>query len=266
MEIVAIYIGVGALAGVTSGLFGVGGGVIVVPVLLLVFTLLGFPSQVLTHMALATSLAAMVITSASSAWAHFQRKAVLISVFAWMAAGVLVGAFAGVSLAVNLAGSFLQIAFGFFLALVGLQMLAGFRFSRDAALPKGPVLALTGAVIGLVSMLFGIGGGSMTVPFLNWRGISPKRAVATSAALGLPIALFGAILYGIKVPAASEMPKHSTGYIYWPALLGLVVASIPATRLGARLAHSLRPSSLRMGFGIFVLLMSVNLLWKNLGA
>lgn len=265
MEIFAIYIGVGALAGFTSGLFGVGGGVVVVPVLLFVFTLLGISADILTHMAVATSLAAMVVTSASSAWAHFQHRSVELDIFAWMAMGVLAGSIAGVALAVKLSGSSLQVAFGIFLIYVGVQMLKGFRFAEEPEKPKGLVLSLTGLIIGSISMLFGIGGGSMTVPFLTWRGLSAQRAVATSAALGFPIALFGAMLYGIKRPPEGNIPEYATGYIYWPAFVGLAVASIPATRLGAGLAHKLPSTTLRKGFGIFVVVMSLYLLWKNLG-
>ena len=264
METYLFFMLVGALSGIIAGLFGVGGGVIVVPALIFTFLGLGFSPEVLTHMAVATSLAAMVVTAASSAYAHHNRKGVLWSVFSWMAAGVVLGAFAGVAGSLQLKGAWIQISFAVYLLTVGLRILVSRTQVCQRTMPKNFVQSLVGTVIGGISMVFGIGGGSMTVPYLMRYGVSPRQAVGTSAALGFPIAVFGALLYGVA-SGSSQLPEHTIGYVYLPAFVGLVLLGIPFTRLGANIAHKLPEQQLKRVFAVFAILMAMLLLMRNLG-
>ncbi|MFA5633352.1 MAG: sulfite exporter TauE/SafE family protein [Porticoccaceae bacterium] len=265
MEFLLIYMAIGVFAGLSAGLLGVGGGAVTVPLLLWVFALEGFSNEVATHIALATSLAAMTVTSISSTLAHAGKKAVMWNVFAFLAIGVVLGSIAGVLSAVNIAGHVLQIAFAFFLAYVALQMIFGFSPSPDRSVPAAPGLVGAGGVIGCVSMYFGIGGGSLTVPYLSYCGVPPRQAVGTSAALGLPIALWGTVLYVISGWDVAGLPDGAYGYVYFPAALGIVLTSAVFARVGANIAHRLKPAQLRKVFGLVLLTVSADLIWRNLG-
>ncbi len=264
MDYLVAYMGIGVLAGLLAGLLGVGGGAVTVPLLLWAFGLQEIDQRVATQMALATSLAAMIATSLSSMRAHASRGAVLWPVFAAMGAGVLMGSAAGVSTAVAVPGPLLQIAFAGFLLYVSLQMMIGFAPSSTRRLPRVAGQTAVGGVIGCISMFFGIGGGSLTVPFLSYCGVAPARAVGTSAALGVPIAIWGTGLYVAAGWANPLMPDYSLGYVYGPAVLGIVLTSAVCARVGARLAHRLRPEQLRRVFGAVLLLVAAELLWNNL--
>ena len=264
MEVLLVYLPLGIVAGFVGGLFGVGGGVVVVPCLLLIFTSQAFPEEVLTHMALATSLAAMIVTSSSSALVHIRAGAVQMGAFRWLVLGVLAGTWIGVATAVRLTGTLLQAAFACFLVYVGIQMIVGFGVKSNKQSTPQILLLLGGVIIGGISMLFGIGGGSMTVPFLSWRGFTSQQAVATSALLGVPIALSGAILYAMSQPENQHMPVYSLGYVYLPAFLGLVLTSIPSARFGAKLAHRLSEQKLRKCFGVTIMLLAFALLYRSL--
>jgi uncharacterized membrane protein YfcA len=265
VDYLPLYMGIGVLAGVLAGLLGIGGGAITVPLLLWAFAVQGISDAVATHMALASSLGAMIVTSASSAWAHNRRGAVLWPVLLFLGLGVVVGSVVGVLTAVELSGASLQIAFGFFLAYVALQMMVGFAPSAARKLPGKTGLLGAGGVIGCVSMYFGIGGGSLTVPFLSYCGVVPARAVGTSAALGLPIALWGTALYIASGWNVQGLPDHALGFVHLPAVLGIVATSAFCAPLGAALAHRLKASQLRSVFGIVLLGIAAELLWSNLG-
>lgn len=256
---------VGVVAGIFAGLLGIGGGAVTVPLLLWTFAAQGFDDDVATHIALATSLAAMVITSFSSALAHAGKGAVIWEVLLFLMLGVLLGSLFGVITAVNISGANLQIAFGLFLAYVALQMAFGFSPSPDRKIPGRPALLGAGGVIGCVSMYFGIGGGSLTVPFLSYCGVSPARAIGTSAALGLPIALWGSILYVISGWNNPVLPDGAVGYVYAPAAIGIVLTSAIFARVGANIAHRLKGAQLRRIFAIVLLVVAADLVWNNLG-
>lgn len=257
--------GIGVLAGLSAGLLGVGGGAVTVPLLLWAFAAQGFEGSVITHMALATSLGAMIITSISSAMAHAKKGAVLWSTFAQLAAGVVLGSLIGVAVAVRIPGTWLQLAFGLFLVYVALQMIVGFSATASRKLPGAPVVVGSGGVIGCVSMFFGIGGGSLTVPFLSYCGLAPARAVGTSAALGLPIALWGTVLYAVSGWHTPGLPEYSLGYIFGPAVLGIVLTSALFAKVGAAIAHRLTAQNLRRVFGIVLLLVAADLIFNSAG-
>lgn len=236
-----LYLLLGACAGVLAGLFGVGGGIIIVPVLVFSFTLQGFDPSILTHLAVGTSLATIIFTSVNAVREHQRRGAVRWPIFAWMTLGILLGAGVGALTAEAISGPNLQKIIGVFALLVALQMTLDLRPKASRDVPGKLGLTLAGSVIGWASAIFGIGGGSLTVPFLTWRSVPMQQAVATSSACGLPIAVASAISFMILGWHDPLLPAHSLGFVYLPALLGIALTSMVFARFGARLAH--RPSA-----------------------
>jgi uncharacterized membrane protein YfcA len=255
-----LYLALGACAGVLAGLFGVGGGIIIVPVLVFSFTLQGFDSSVLTHLAVGTSLATIVFTSIQSVRAHHRVGAVRWAVFAWMTVGILIGAGLGSLTASTIAGPNLQKIIGVFAILVAIQMALDFKPKATQGMPGKPGLTVAGIVIGWASAIFGIGGGSLTVPFLTWRGLTMQQAVATSSACGFPIAIASAISFMIIGWHDPLLPPHSLGFVYLPALIGIAVTSMFFARFGARLAHKLSPRLLKRLFALLLVVVGTSFL------
>lgn len=258
------YLGVGAVAGLMAGLFGIGGGMIIVPVLVITFEILEFSPATLTHMAVATSLASIVFTSISSVRTHHQKQAVDWPIVWKLSIGILLGAVLGVLSADALSGSGLQIVIGVSALIMAAQMGLGLKPKPTRSLPATPGMVTAGTGIGWASALFGIGGGSLTVPFLTWCNHPMQRSVATAAACGFPIALVGAITNVIVGWGNQALPENAMGYVYWPALLGIVVTSIPCARLGAKLAHRLSAEKLKRLFAILLVLVAIKFLTGNL--
>ncbi|MFO7857335.1 MAG: sulfite exporter TauE/SafE family protein [Ectothiorhodospiraceae bacterium] len=243
------YLLAGAVAGLIAGLFGLGGGVVMVPVLLVVFAAQGLPEAVIMHMAVGSSLAVIVVTSLSSLRAHHRLGGVAWPVVARMAGGIAAGALAGAWLADTLSANALQNVFAVFLVAVAVKMGLGLNPAPGSRpFPGTLLLAAAGAVIGALSALVGIGGGTLTVPFLSWAGMAMRRAVGTSAACGLPIAAAGAAGFML------------TGYVYWPAVGGLAAASVLVAPVGARLAHRLPGALLQRLFAALLLVVAARLL------
>lgn len=268
MEVLLIYLLVGIGAGTIAGLFGVGGGLIIVPALVLVFTAQGIAPEILTHMAVGTSLATIIITSISSVRTHHGKRAVDWRIFAAMAPGILVGSWLGGVTADWLSGPWLQLLIGVFALGIALKMwLDGLRRAElptDASRVPGKLgLSVAGAFIGWASAIFGIGGGSLTVPFLTRCHVLMQRAVATSAACGLPIAVAGALSFAVQGWNNPQLPAWSSGYIYWPAFLGIVLASAWFARLGALLAHKLSPQLLKNCFAGLLFVIGTRFIWLN---
>lgn len=259
-----IYLLVGVIAGLTAGLFGVGGGLVIVPALVFSFMLLDVSPAVATQLAVGTSLATIVITSIASVRAHHKLGNVDWPLWLRLAPAIAAGVWLGVNTAAGISGSSLQLLFGVFAVIIALQMGLALQPPPTRTLPGVPGLGAAGLFIGYVSALFGIGGGSVTVPFLSWCNVRMQRAVATSAACGLPIAVVGAaanIAVGWERP---ELPPHSTGFVYWPALAGIVVTSYWFARIGALWAQRLPARQLRRAFSAFLLLVGVQFIIRNL--
>lgn len=252
-----LYLVLGGFAGVLAGLFGIGGGIVIVPVLVLSFTAQGFDPAVLTHLAVGTSLATIVFTSINSILAHHRKGAVRWPVALWMSLGILLGVWLGSLTAAAIQGPMLQKIIGVFALLIALQMALEFNPKGSRRVPGRTGLSLVGVVIGWGSAIFGIGGGSLTVPYLVWRSVPIQQAVATAAACGLPIAVSGAISFMVVGWSASPLPEWSLGFVYLPATLGIALTSMYFARLGANLAHSLPPRLLKRLFAL--LLASVGL-------
>lgn len=250
----------GLVAGVMAGLMGIGGGLVIVPALIALFHYQGFDPAVITHVAVGSSLATIIPTAVSSTLAHHRRQAVDWSAFSRLAPGLVIGAVLGALLADQMNARWLQVTFGVFLMVVAAQMLWGTRGKTLAGnLPGLPVMVAAGGIIGGISGLVGIGGGTMTVPFLHWFGKPLPKAVATSAACGLPIALSGTV--GFMVFGAAEQLPASTGYVYWPAVLVVALCSILTAPLGAGLAHSLPVATLKKIFALLLLLVGLRLVY-----
>jgi uncharacterized membrane protein YfcA len=246
------YLLTGALAGLMAGLLGIGGGLVIVPALALLFAGQGFAQGTLMHFAVGTSLATIVLTSVSSLLAHQRRGSVLWPAVRGMAPGIVLGALAGAWLARQVSSPGLALVFGVFEILVALQLLVDRQPAAHRALPGAAGLGIAGGVIGAVSALLGIGGGTLTVPFLLWNRVDIRKAVGTAATCGLPIALAGAVGFLLAGQGSEPAPAWSTGFVYWPAVAGIVLASVPLAPLGARLAHWLPRRLLQLIFAVFL--------------
>ncbi|HSG04709.1 MAG TPA: sulfite exporter TauE/SafE family protein [Marinobacterium sp.] len=264
IESIILYLVLGAVAGVAAGLFGIGGGLVIVPALIFSFTSQGLPEAVVTHSAIATSLATIVLTSIYSIKAHQSRGGVNWALLRPLAVGIAVGASLGVLLADSLSGQFLQILLGIFATCMALYLGLGFEPKSQSKTTGKPELVAAGSFIGAASSLFGIGGGTLTVPYLSYRGVEMRQAVGTSAACGFPIAFVAAIAYGIAGMDAQGMPDYSFGYIYLPAFFCVGLASSQFAKLGAKWAHALPQRRLKQIFALFLFVVGVRFLITNL--
>ena len=228
--------------------------------LVIVFTRQGLPAESLMHVALGTSMASIVFTSVSSFRAHQQRGAVDWSIVRRITPGILAGTFFGTWVASRLSTALLKGCFTAFLYVVAVQMLLDAKPRPTRGIPGAAGTTAVGAAIGGVSSLVGIGGGSLSVPFMTWCNVPVHRAIGTSAAIGFPIALAGAAGYLLNGLGAPELPPHAVGFIHLPALAGVVAASVTTAPLGARLAHRLPVPRLKRAFAALLLLMGTRLL------
>ncbi|MDQ6977894.1 MAG: sulfite exporter TauE/SafE family protein [Ghiorsea sp.] len=254
------YLGLGLIVGFFAGLLGIGGGGIMVPLLVMIFTFQNFEQNQLMHMALGTSMASIVLTSMSSAYHHHQRGAVRWDVWKRMALGLLLGTFA-LSFFINyLPRTFLAIFFSVFMTYVAVQMFLNIKPKPHRTLPNTWGLGVVGFGIGGISALVAIGGGTMSVPFLTWCNVKVQHAIATSAALGVPIALAGAVGYMLSGWHEAELPLYSVGYVYLPAVLLISLVSVFTVPLGVKLSHCLPVGVLKKVFALMMLLLALKML------
>jgi len=250
---------IGLLAGYLAGFLGIGGGVIVVPALPFLFLKDPITAPGAIHMAVATSLAVMLVTSLSSLLAHHRKAAIHWPLVRSMAGGLMAGAILGAILADFLQGEILIRIFGLFAMLAGLQLILGRNGDGEKPLPGRSCASAAGGFIGFISALIGIGGGGMTVPWLLWHGVHPQRAVATSAACGYPIAMAGSLSF-VLLGQGKGLPDAALGYVHLPALAGIALLGALAAPLGAATIHRLPPGSVRRVFGLFLTLVGIQML------
>lgn len=260
MEFWLLYLATGVIAGFLAGLLGVGGGLVIVPVLALIFAAAHFPAEHIMHLALGTSLASILFTSISSLRAHHAHGAVNWPVVRGIAPGIVVGTLLGTLLAAQLSTFFLKVFFIVFIYYVAAQMLLNIRPKPSRQLPGAAGLFAAGGVIGGVSSLVGIGGGTLSVPFMTWCNVKLHQAIGTSAAIGFPIAAAGALGFMLNGLMARNLPEYSWGFIYLPALAGLVVASVLTAPFGAKLAHRLPVAKLKKIFAALLLVLGTRML------
>lgn len=258
----------GVIAGLLAGLLGVGGGIVIVPVLFLLFTYLEVPSGIIMHMAVATSLATIIPISLSSAREHYRRGAIDIAVFRHWTPFMLIAAGISAGLSGRLDSSYLQLLFGVIAIYVAVTMIRGRVSTADAA-PENSTISPLGtgasggvisALIGAASALMGIGGGSIAVPVLSALALPVHRAVGTAAAFGFLIAVPGALGFiwaGLDVDG--RLP-FSLGFVNLPAAIIIFSTSLFTVPLGSRIAHALNPRGLRRAFGFFLMLSALNIL------
>jgi len=261
-EIVALIL-IGMSAGVLAGLFGIGGGLVIVPAMTALLLVQGVPAELAVTTAVATALGSMLLTSAASAWSHARRGNVDWPVALRVGPAVAFGALAGAWLAMQMGGAMLARVFAVFTALIALRMLLGAgsatRSYPDAipARPRGWWLA--GPLIGAVSAMIGIGGGSFNVPWLVWNGYSTLRAVGIAAACGWPIALGGSLAFMFSAGLPADPVPRTLGYLYLPGVIVIGIIGSLAAPLGVRLAHRIGSTGLARLFGVLLLLIALRM-------
>lgn len=253
------YLLAGVFVGLASGLFGIGGGVIVVPVLLAIFAAQGLTFDIAMHIAVGSSLATIVITGMSSAHAHWKLGNIVKTALPWLVSGLVVGALAGSQIAAALPGDVLRMIFAVFLLIIAARLVLSKQPPANRKMPHPTIVAIVGGVIGVISSFVGIGGGAMVVPFLAWCGVAMRQAVGTSSAAGVCIAMAGSLGFILAGTGDDQLPAYSSGYVYWPAVLGITVSSVFFAPLGARLASRLPSHWLRRGFALFLVVVSLRL-------
>lgn len=252
----------GAAAGFLGGLLGIGGGLLVVAALSFVLPDVGVPKSQVMHVAIATSMATIVMTFVSSAWAHARRGGILWSSWILLASGMVLGAILGSHLAILMPERDLRWIVALFCAVMAWRMWQGRDSAREGkerdAAPRSPWLLLIGVAIGVISALVGIGGGSMTVPLLVFLGVRPVKAVATSAMCGLVLSVASSLSYALTTnPGLAHLPPWSLGYIYLPAALLVAIASMSFAPFGVRTAHAISGATLKSIFAAFLVFIGI---------
>jgi uncharacterized protein len=255
------YVAMGLGSGFIAGLFGVGGGLVIVPILLMLFNAQGFPEDQLMHLALGTAMATIVVTSISSMRAHHGHGGVRWDIFRGMAPGLVAGTLVSSLFASRVPTNTLAIIFTAIVYWASLQMLLDFKPKPSRQLPGFVGLLGTGSVIGSVSSLVAAGGGFLSVPFMVMCNVPMRQAVGTSAALGMPIAAAGVLGYIAGGWSVADLPGPNAGFVYLPAFLGVVLSTIFTAPLGARLAHRLPVKLLKRAFGGMLALLASKMLW-----
>lgn len=259
---ILFLVAMGGVAGFFSGLLGIGGGLILVPGLFFGLNMLGYDSPHLMHVAIGTSLAAILPTGLSSARAHWKRGAVRMDIFKRMAPGTLVGSLLGVMTADHVGGHGLQLVFGFAVLLVAAIMFVDpKRYQILPDIPGQPWLFIAGAAVGLLAALMGIGGALLCVPFFALCRVPMHAAVGTSSAIGLTISLPGAIGFLLIGAAETTGVPFTFGYVNVAAWALIIPFSVMVAPLGAKVAHSLDVNRLRKVFAVFMVLIAGRMLY-----
>ncbi|MEZ5652135.1 MAG: sulfite exporter TauE/SafE family protein [Burkholderiaceae bacterium] len=254
----------GAVIGLLAGLLGVGGGMMMVPFMVVALQAAGFPPETLIKIAIATSLSTILFTSISSVRAHHRRGGVRWPIVARLAPGIVTGSLLATQLVHRADSRLLTMGFALFMAWSALRMLrpGAAGGSGDAQrLPGSLGLFAAGAAIGAASAVLGAGGGFLTIPFLSRRGIRIQQAIGSSAAAGFPIAAAGALGYAVTAPE-QHVPGAMLGYIWLPALAAIAAASVTTAPSGAALAHRLPVTTLRRIFALLLLVLAIYMMWR----
>lgn len=260
VEWVLLYIALGVLAGFMAGLLGLGGGGILVPLLASIFTYQGISVDNVVHLALGTSLTCMIISSTASIRAHASRGAVVWRVVGGMAPGIILGAFLVTQVAANVNSAYIALFFVLFMTLAAGQMVLNWQPKPSQKPTTFRGLIVAGVGIGSVSALAAVGGGFLTVAYLGYKNVDIQRAIGTSAAIGFPIAITGAVSCMISGWSKTLGDPYTLGFIYVPAFLAISIASSIAAPYGARCSHSLPEAYLKKIFAVISLVLSIKML------
>ncbi len=261
-QVVVELLILGCATGFLAGLLGVGGGMLMVPFVTLLLSSRGVPPQHVVKMAIATSLATIAFTSLASVRAHHLRGAVLWPVVRLLAPGIVLGSMLGAQVAKALPTQILAVLFALFVSFSAVQMLLDKKPKPTRQLPGRVGMVAAGGAVGLLASLVGAGGAFISVPFMTWCNVKIHKAVATSAALGFPIAVAGTIGYVIAGWALQDVPAGALGYIYVPALVTISAGSVVTAPIGARVAHRLDLLHLRRAFAALLMSLAVYMVFK----
>ena len=265
--LIAQLAALGLVTGFLAGLLGIGGGMLMVPFLTYFLGQQQVAPDVAVKMAIATSMATIMFTSLSSVRAHHQRGAVRWDLVLRLAPGIMLGSLiASLGVFALLKGSFLAIFFGLFVGFSALQMFKDRKPAPSRQMPGTAGQLAAGSGIGFLSGLVGAGGGFVSVPFMTWCNVPIHNAVATSAALGFPIALFNVVGYVLAGQSVTGLADNAFGYVWLPALAVIATGSILTAPLGARAAHRLPVRTLKRGFASLLLGLAAYMLWKGYAA
>lgn len=256
------YLALGAVTGFLAGLFGVGGGLVLVPVLLFLFDAQHFPAEYGMHIALGTSMATIVFTSLASLRKHRQHAAVNWRVVRGITPGILLGTALGTLSAAAISPRGLGVFFALFVYFVAVQILLDARPHPSRQLPGAAGITLFGTFTGWISSLVSIGGGTVVVPFLVWCNVPLRHAIGTSAAIGFPIAVGGTAGYIATGLGLHTLPAPNLGFVYLPALLWVSLATVIAAPLGAMATHHMKVGVLRKLFAVLLLALATKLVLK----
>ena len=262
VSLIVAFVVLGCVIGFLAGLLGIGGTMIMVPFLTIIFTHEHFPREHIVHIAVATGMATIIFTSLSNMHAHNRHGAVLWPVVRGLVPGILLGSLLGPWIVSGMSAFLLASVFALFAALSGAQMIWGKVPKATHELPGKLGLIGAGAGIGVLSGMIGVGGAFVTVPFLERCNVKIHNAVATSAALGLPIAAAGTVGFVVTGLRQTGLPPHSLGYVYLPALLCIAAASMLAAPVGAKLAHRWPVKTLKTAFGCMLFGVAAYMIWK----
>ncbi|KQI68773.1 hypothetical protein AN189_07760 [Loktanella sp. 3ANDIMAR09] len=263
LQMGALLLVIGAFGGLLAGLLGVGGGIVLVPAFYYAFVGLGFDGPEVMRLCLGTSLATIIVTSIRSVMSHNKKGAVDWDILKTWAPGIVIGAILGTLLVAQLRTSALQAIFGVLAVIVGLYMATGRNHWRlGDAMPKGVLRAILSPVLGFLSVLMGIGGGSFGVPVMSLFGVPIHRAVATAAGFGVIIAVPAVV--GFLLTPMQDAPPFTIGSVNAVAFLLVIAMTLITAPMGAALAHRIDAKPLKRGFGVFLILVALNMLRKVL--
>lgn len=260
LEFIFLYLIVGSCAGFLAGLLGVGGGLIIVPTLMFIFESQHFNPTHAFHMALGTAMATIVFTAISSVRAHYKRGAVRVEIARLMIPGAFMGTFFGSYLASQIPSFGLKVFFVCFAYYVTIQMTLNIKPKPSRQFPGWAGTFVAGNIIGVVSSFVGIGGATMSIPFMTWCNVAMHHAIATSAAIGFPIAVAGSIGYIINGLRVEGLPPHTLGFIHLPSLLSIAIASVLMAPIGAKVAHKLPVAQLKKVFAGLLFILGTKML------
>ena len=263
LQWIIYYLILGLFVGYFSGLLGIGGGLIMVPVLAFLFETQHIPEHNILHLALGTSMATILFTSISSTYQHHAHQAVNWDAFRYITPGILIGTAIGALIVGYVATLYLTIFFILFVYFAAGQLLMGFKPDATRNYPTRQEVTIAGMLIGGVSSIVSIGGGLLSVPYLVWHKQPLRNAIATSAALGFPIAVGGTIGYIVTgYLRGVDLPANSLGFVYLPALLWLIIGTALTAQLGAKATHSMPVDRLKQIFALVLIVLATRMLVK----
>lgn len=255
------YLICGIVVGFIAGLFGIGGGIIGIPALLILFNLQNIPQAISMHMAIGTLLAVGIVMSAASVYTHHQNGTIIFLVFKKVFLGTIVGSIMGIMISNHLHSYYLQKLFGLFLTILAVQMLIKIEFNPGRQLPGRKILFLISAVIGTIGGMLGLGGGALMVPYFHWHGIPIRNAIATSSLCVLPILLIGTCGYMLFDVQFVNADVWHCGFIYWPAFFSLSMTGVLFAPIGAKVAYRISTILLKRAFSFVLITMGLGMLF-----